>query len=66
MIYQEGGKIIPKKQHACGGKEWLVVRTGADVKLKCQKCGRTIFLSVDQAEKSTKQHIPVGGVNAEQ
>lgn len=66
MKYGIGDVIITKKTHACGGKEWLVVRTGADVKLKCQKCGRTIFLSVDQAEKSTKQHIPVGGVNAEQ
>ena len=65
MKYEIGDVIISKKIHACGGKEWQVIRTGADVKLKCQKCGRTVFLSVDQAEKITKQRIPVGGGNAE-
>ena len=65
MKYQIGDIIISKKLHACGGKEWQVVRTGADVKLKCQKCGRTVFLSIDQTEKVTKQHIPAGGGNAE-
>ncbi len=51
MIYRVGGKIISKKPHACGGKEWLITRTGADVKLKCVKCGRIIFLSVDETAK---------------
>ncbi len=54
MIYQEGGKIISKKEHACGGKEWLIVRTGADIKLKCLTCGRNLFLSVDQVKKMAK------------
>lgn len=58
MIYQEGGKIISKKQHACGGKEWQVVRTGADVKLKCSTCGRVVFFSVDQVKKMAKVYIP--------
>lgn len=56
MIYQEGGKIISKKEHACGGKEWIIVRTGADVKLKCLTCGRNLFLSVDQVKKMTKTY----------
>lgn len=59
MIYQEGGKIISKKQHACGGKEWLVARTGADVKLKCLTCGRVMFFTVDQVKKMTKTYVPV-------
>jgi hypothetical protein len=57
MIYTEGGKIISKKIHACGGNEWLVQRTGADIKIKCLKCGRAIFVSVDQADKMTKKYI---------
>lgn len=57
MIYEVGGKITAKKNHACGGNEWLVVRTGADVKLKCLKCGRVVFLSVDQTERITKKYI---------
>lgn len=53
MIYSVGDKIIAKKPHACGGNAWTVVRTGADVKLKCDKCGRTIFLSPDETAKMT-------------
>lgn len=56
MIYQEGGKIISKKEHACGGKEWIIVRTGADIKVKCLTCGRTLFLSVDQVKKMAKTY----------
>ena len=56
MIYREGGKIISKKTHACGGNEWQVMRTGADVKLKCLKCGRIVFLSVDQVDKMKKSY----------
>ena len=59
MKYREGGKIISKKPHACGGNEWVVLRTGADVKLKCQKCGRVMFVSVDEADKLTKKYIEV-------
>lgn len=58
MIYQEGGKIISKKQHACGGREWQIVRTGADIKLKCLTCGRIVFFSVDQVKKMAKGYLP--------
>lgn len=58
MMFGIGGKIISKKPHACGGNEWQVVRTGADVKVKCLKCGHSVFLSVDQTEKMTKRYIP--------
>ena len=56
MTYNVGDKIISKKSHACGGNEWQVVRTGADVKIKCLKCGRAIFLSVDELQKMAKAH----------
>lgn len=57
MQYSVGDKIISRKTHACGGNEWTVTRIGADVKLKCDKCGRAIFLSVDETDKMKKQHI---------
>ena len=57
MEYNVGGKITSRKPHACGGNEWTVVRVGADVKLKCDKCGRAIFVSVDQADKMKKKYI---------
>ena len=51
MLYRVGGKIKSKKPHACAGNDWTVVRTGADVKLKCDKCGRMIFLSHEAVAK---------------
>ena len=57
MEYQVGGKLLSKKTHACGGNEWIVMRTGADIKLKCEKCGRAIFISIDQADKMKKKYI---------
>lgn len=59
MIYSNGDKILSKKPHACGGNEWTVVRTGADIKLKCDKCSRAIFVSVDQVQKMTKIFKPI-------
>ena len=61
MIYCVGDKIISKKNHACGMNEWEIVRVGADVKLKCTKCGRAIFLSVDEVKKITKNYISKNG-----
>lgn len=56
MVYKVGDSVIAKKNHACGGNEWLIIRTGADVKLKCKTCGRIIFLSVDETSKMAKMH----------
>lgn len=53
MKFNVGDKIRSKKPHACGGKDWEITRTGADVKLKCVKCGRIIFVSVPDAERMT-------------
>ena len=57
MVYKVGDKIISKKAHACGGNVWIVSRIGADVKLKCEKCGRSLFLSAEEISKMSKEHI---------
>ncbi len=57
MKYKVGDKIITKKPHACGNNEWSVERTGADVKIKCLKCGKTIFLLENELQKMTKKII---------
>ncbi|MBO4251081.1 MAG: DUF951 domain-containing protein [Clostridia bacterium] len=61
MKFTVGDKIKSKKPHACGGKEWEIVRTGADIKLRCLSCGRIIFVSVPDAEKMTAVYIAKGG-----
>lgn len=54
MEYNIGDHIITKKAHACGGKEWEIIRTGADIKIKCLTCGRIVMLSPDKFRKSIK------------
>ena len=56
MTYDVGGVLTSKKPHACGGNVWTVVRTGADIKLKCNACGRAIFVSATQADKMKKSY----------
>ena len=38
-------RVILRKAHPCGGREWKVVRIGADIGLECLTCGHRIMLS---------------------
>jgi len=57
MLYSIGDEIITKKPHACGSNEWIIIRTGADFKIKCKKCGRIIMLDSESFNKIIKKHI---------
>ncbi len=49
-----GDKCTLKKTHPCGGTVWTVVRTGADIKLCCDTCGKFVNLSRDDLRKRVK------------
>ena len=51
-----GDILTTKKLHPCGNDVWTVVRTGADIKLKCNKCERTIMVSLDKIDKIVKKY----------
>ncbi len=55
MIMELGDKIETKKPHPCGGKEWKIMRIGADWKIKCLTCGRVVMLAPDELEKRVKR-----------
>lgn len=44
MKYKEGDVITLKKGHPCGENKWEILRTGADIKLKCLGCDREIWI----------------------
>lgn len=46
--------LTMKKEHPCGSKTWLVLRTGADFKLRCAGCGREVMLPRSKAEKNIR------------
>jgi hypothetical protein len=49
-----------RKKHPCGGYEWRVVRIGADIGIKCLKCGRRVLMPRRKFEKSVKTFIKRG------
>lgn len=52
-----GDIVVMKKSHPCGGNLWEVVRTGADIKIKCLKCGRVVMLDLLTFGKSLKKVV---------
>lgn len=57
MQYKVGDKVITKKAHPCGGNVWTITRTGADVRIVCDKCGRSVMIDALKFEKSVKKII---------
>ena len=55
MDYEVGQIVKLKKQHPCGSKEWLVLRIGADFKLRCMGCGHEVMGPRAKFEKNVKQ-----------
>lgn len=43
-----------KKPHPCGAREWKVLRTGADLRIKCKGCGHELLLPRHKIEKQMK------------
>ncbi|HEX3011883.1 MAG TPA: DUF951 domain-containing protein [Syntrophomonadaceae bacterium] len=46
-----GDLVRMKKPHPCGSFNWTVIRMGADIKIKCQGCGRIVMLPRLEFEK---------------
>ena len=55
MEIQIGDRLIMKKNHPCGSREWEVTRIGADLKLRCLGCGHEIMGTRAKLEKSIKE-----------
>ena len=49
--------LVMKKPHPCGQKQWLVLRTGADFRLRCVGCGHEVMVTRLKAEKNIREVI---------
>ena len=49
-----GDVVKLSKVHPCGGYDWQVVRLGADIGIKCLKCGRRVLLERAVFEKRVR------------
>ncbi len=51
-------RVRLRKPHPCGSTDWVVVRLGADIGLKCLGCGRRVLLARRDLEKRLKKVLP--------
>ena len=52
-----GDVVRLRKNHACGGTDWTVVRLGADIGLRCGTCEHRVLLPRSQFERRLKTFV---------
>lgn len=57
MEYKLNDVVVMKKVHPCGSSEFEIVRLGADIKIKCLKCGHVIMIPRIELNKKIKKVI---------
>ena len=55
-----GDVVQTRKQHPCGTNEWTVIRTGADIKIRCGGCGRIVMMDRETFLKRRKKILREG------
>ena len=53
--FKAGDVLIMKKKHPCGSVRLRVIRTGSDIRLKCEGCDRDMTLQREKLEKNIKE-----------
>jgi hypothetical protein len=54
-----------RKPHPCGSTDWVVVRLGADIGLKCLGCGRRILLPRRELARRLKATVSKAAESAQ-
>ncbi|MBQ9517135.1 MAG: DUF951 domain-containing protein [Eubacterium sp.] len=57
MNVNVGDRLLMKKPHPCGSKEFEVLRVGVDFKIRCTGCGREVMVPRSKIEKNIKSVI---------
>ena len=55
MDIRVGDVLTMKKAHPCGAKDWLVLRVGADFRLRCTGCGHEVMGQRLKFEKNVRK-----------
>ena len=58
--FKIGDIIRLKKPHPCGGYEWLVIRLGADIGIKCATCQHYVLVDRVHLERRLKAFVSRG------
>lgn len=63
--YDVGNLVVLKKGHPCGENLWEIMKLGADIRLKCTKCGRIVLIPRIDFNKKLKKVIEKEVINEE-
>lgn len=61
MLLNIGDVVKMRKAHPCGSDLWTVTYMGADIKIRCEKCGRIVMLDRPTFEKRVKKIVAPAG-----
>lgn len=53
--YDIGSLVVMKKGHPCGENLWEIIKLGADIRIKCTKCGRIVIIPRVEFNKKIKK-----------
>ena len=57
MLLSIGDIVKMRKAHPCGNDLWSITYVGADIKMRCEKCSRTVMLDRATFEKRVKKLV---------
>jgi hypothetical protein len=52
--------VVLRKAHPCGGDTWRIVRLGADIGVRCSKCGCRVLIGRSELERDIKRFVERG------
>lgn len=52
-----GDIVKMKKTHPCGSDEWEVLRTGADIRMKCLGCSHMVMIERPKFARNVRKII---------
>ena len=56
-VYRLGDVVQMRKEHACGGDLWEVMRISMNFRIKCLQCGRVVMLPRRKFERAVKRVV---------
>ncbi|PDO10402.1 MAG: DUF951 domain-containing protein [Candidatus Reconcilbacillus cellulovorans] len=58
--FQLDDVVEMKKPHPCGTNRWRIIRTGMDVRIKCEGCGHSVLMPRAEFEKKMRRVLESG------
>ena len=61
VLLNTGDIVRMRKPHPCGNDLWKITYVGADIKMRGEKCARTVMLDRPTFEKRMKKIVQSAG-----